>query len=357
MTALSAVLPANEFIVLSPESVPEAQRRIAPYIHRTPLLESHLLNAWLRHEIVFKAEGLQKIGAFKIRGALNALLALKEAHKLPREIVAFSSGNHAQAVALAAQMLGIKATVIMPKFVSQVKQQATRSYGAELILTETRQEAEQLATKMQKGGMVFIHPSDDDMVIAGQGTACLEALEDGAKPDAIFATCGGGGLLSGAWLAAQALGSQAKIFGAEPGIGNDALRSLQSGHIVSLADTPMTIADGARTLHISERTFYYLKKLEAFYDAAEEEIIYWAQWLQHLLKINIEPTSAVAMAAAAKWLKTQNIKAARADHSLRWQCGCINAAENLGEGLSGRSAILTVIPAQTGIQATQQEKH
>ena len=294
--------------LLPPESVIEALQRIRPHTHVTPLVGSNLLNEWLGHEVVFKAEGFQRIGAFKIRGALNALLALKEKNELPAEVVAFSSGNHAQAVALAASMLGIKATVIMPEFVSKVKQQATRSYGAELILTKTRQEAEELAAKFKAEGKYFLHPSADNHVIAGQGTTCYEALQDGITADAIFAACGGGGLLSGTWLAAQLLKPKAKIFGAEPLIANDAAESYRAGKIMAFADTPMTIADGARTLHVSELTFQYLKKLDGFYEVPEDRIIYWTQWLQHLLKITVEPTSAMAMAAAFEWLKTQKTR-------------------------------------------------
>jgi len=307
MTAVSAALfPVDDVLIpLSPDAVFEAEARIAPYIHRTPLLSCALLNEWLGHEITFKVEGFQKIGAFKIRGALNALLSLKEQGCLPEKVVAFSSGNHAQAVALAGKMLGVKTTIIMPRFVSQVKQQATLSYGAELILTDTRQEAEQLAAEKERQGTWLLHPSADDRVIAGQGTACLEALQDGTMPDAIFAACGGGGLLSGTWLAAQGLAPNALVFAAEPKMANDAAQSYRSGHIVSLAESPMTIADGARTLHISERTFYYLRKLAGFYEIEEQDILYWTQWLHHLLKISVEPTSAMAMAAAFAWLKTQ----------------------------------------------------
>jgi threonine dehydratase len=146
------------------------------------------------------------------------------------------------------------------------------------------------------------------MVVAGQGTACLEALEDGAAPDAIFATCGGGGLLSGTWLATQLIAPEIKVFGAEPKLGNDACQSYRSGHIVGLADTPMTVADGARTLRVSGLTFQYLQKLAGFYEIDEQAIIYWTQWLQHLLKVVVEPTPAVAMAAACQWLKTQKSK-------------------------------------------------
>lgn len=291
--------------MLSPDVILSADQRIGPFIRRTPLMTCALLNQWLGHEVFFKVEAFQKIGAFKIRGALNALLALQEEDRLPQRVVAFSSGNHAQAVALAGKMLGVRTTVIMPKYVSKVKQQATLGYGAELILTDTRQQAEVLAQRKQDEGAWLLHPSADNNVIAGQGTACFEALEDGAVPDAIFATCGGGGLLSGTWLAAQHLTKPAQVFGAEPALANDAAQSYRTGKIVSFSETPMTIADGARTLHISELTFQYLRRLDGFFEVGERDIIYWTQWLQHLLKAMVEPTSATAMAAAAQWLSTQ----------------------------------------------------
>lgn len=308
MTALSSVRQPPGEDGLTPDAILEAQARIAPHIHRTPLLESALLNRWLGHEIVFKAEGMQKIGAFKIRGALNALLALKEQGKLPPHVVAFSSGNHAQAAACAGRMLGIRTTVVMPRFVSAVKQQATRAYGAELMLTDTRQEAEAAATKLAGEGAALIHPSADEAVMAGQGTACLEALDDGAQPDAIFAACGGGGLLSGTYLAAQLGAPAARVFAAEPLMANDAARSFREGRIVGFDETPMTVADGARTLHISEATFHFLKKLDGFIEVDEEAIVYWTQWLTHLLKTAVEPTAALPMAAAHQWLKGQKEK-------------------------------------------------
>jgi len=294
--------------LLSPDVVQEAEERIAPHIRRTPVMQSAHLDDWLGHEILFKVEGFQKIGAFKIRGAMNALLSLEEEGNLPPAIVAFSSGNHAQAVAFAGSKLGIKTTVIMPAFVSKIKQQATKSYGAELILTKTRQEAEKLAVKKQAEGAWLLHPSADERVIAGQGTACLEALQDGADPDAVFAACGGGGLLSGTWLAVQALAPGAKIFGVEPEMANDAAESYRTEKIVSFVETPMTVADGARTLHISPLTFTYLKKLDGFYEIKERDILYWTQWLSHLLKTVVEPTAALAMAGAMQWLKTQSTK-------------------------------------------------
>ena len=293
-------------IPLSPDVIAQSYERIKPYINHTPLLESSLLNEWLGHNILFKAEGFQKIGAFKIRGAINALLALKEQGKLPREVVAFSSGNHAQGVALASKLLGVKATIIMPAFTSPIKIQGTRGYGANIILTQTRQEAEAMSQDFAAKGMEFIHPFDRDEVITGQGTACYEALLENNTPDAIFATCGGGGLLAGTYLGAQLLKPSAHVYGAEPLNANDAVQSVRAGHIISLPDTPKTIAEGALTLSVSERTFHYLKKLAGIYEVTEEEILYWTQWLTHLLKISVEPTSAAAMAAAAKWLGTQD---------------------------------------------------
>jgi threonine dehydratase len=298
----------KSFIVIDPLEIAIAHNRILPYIHRTPLLKSEILNDFLGHEIVFKAECLQKIGAFKIRGALNTLLALKEKNSLPKSVVAFSSGNHAQAVAMAGKLLGIETTIVMPSSVSSVKQQATSYYGAKIINTSTRKEAEEKAAEIEEAGSFFIHPFDNDSEIVGQGTACYEALQDGVNPDAIFATCGGGGLLSGTFLAKELLAPNALVFGAEPSQANDASLSYAAKKIISFDDSPSTIADGARASSVSDRTFYYLQQLDGFFEISEEKIIYWTQWLMHLLKITVEPTSAVAMAAAFEWLKTQKTK-------------------------------------------------
>lgn len=292
---------------LSPDVIAQAHRRIAPHIHRTPLLHSSLLNQWLRHELYFKVEGFQRIGAFKLRGALNTVLSLHEAGELPTELVAFSSGNHAQAVAYAGRLFNLPTTIYMTHRTSAIKQQATRGYGAQVITTETRKQAEVLTREHAARGAYFIHPYDDDRVIAGQGTACLEALQDmqATLPTAIFATCGGGGWLSGSYLATQLLAPHIPVFAGEPANANDASRSYQSGTIVGFDDTPATLADGAATLCVSPRTFQYLQKLRGFYEVSEEQMVYWTQWLTHLLKTTVEPTSAVAMGAAAQWLRTQ----------------------------------------------------
>ena len=149
-------------------------------------------------------------------------------------------------------------------------------------------------------------PFGNDRVIAGQGTACLEALQDGIAPDAIFAPCGGGGLTSGTYLAAQALAPHAQVYGVEPTLGNDAQQSLRKGNIVRLPTMPDTIADGVRTLAVAERTFQFLQKINGIFAIDEQDIIYWTQYLTHLLKITVEPSSALAMAGAAQWLKEQS---------------------------------------------------
>jgi len=297
-----------DFEPLAREAIKDAHSRIKPFIKRTPVMSSGILNQWLGHEVFFKAEILQTTGAFKIRGALNTLLALKEQGKLPKQVVAFSSGNHAQAVAYAANLLDVPATIFLPEFASKIKQQATASYGAKVINTKSRQEAEARTLELSGEGAYAIHPYDNDLVIAGQGTASFEALQDVVEPDAVFSPCGGGGLTCGTYLTVQLLSPKTQVFGCEPLIANDATRSYQTGNIVKLADTPKTIADGVRTLAVSERTFYYLKKLNGFIEATEDEIIYWTQWLSHLLKISVEPTSALAMACAYKWLAKQNTK-------------------------------------------------
>lgn len=291
--------------LMDPTAVTQAYHRIKNHIHTTPLLQNTFLNERLQSQFYFKFEGAQKIGAFKARGALNTLLKLKEQNALPREVVAFSSGNHAQAVAWAAKQLGIKATIIMPKMVSKIKLAATRSYGAEVILTQERQEAEDLAYEKSKTHFL-IPPYDHDDVIAGQGTAALEAWMSEGNFDAVFAPCGGGGLISGTYLATRLFSDTAQVFAAEPQIANDASQSYRLGHIKRFDTTPMTIADGARTLGVSERTFQYIKKLSGFYEITEEQIIYWTQWLTHLLKINVEPTSALGLAGAYQWIKQDN---------------------------------------------------
>lgn len=294
---------------MKPDIVAAAHDRIKPHITRTPILQSHLLNRFLGADIFFKYEGAQKVGAFKARGALNTLLHLKERHKLPLEAVAYSSGNHAQAVAWAAQQMGIRAFIAIPAGSSKVKIAATKAYGAAVVISKTRQEAEDTAKeKAEFAGSFLLPPYDHDDVIAGQGTAALEAWHDEKKFDAVFAPCGGGGLISGTFLATRLFSKNTAVYAAEPAVANDAARSYNTGKIYRFRDTPKTIADGARTLGISERTFHYIDQLDGFYEISEAEILYWSQWLMHLLKVTVEPTAALGMAAAHKWIREGNKK-------------------------------------------------
>ncbi|QCZ92471.1 serine/threonine dehydratase [Salinimonas iocasae] len=284
------------------DDVLNAAKRIQGKVHKTPLFESALLNKWLGHRIIFKAECLQKIGAFKLRGAVNVLAHHAECGTLPQRVVANSSGNHAQAVAYAASLYNIPVTIFAAKSISPIKAAATKSYGADLKLYDSRPEADEAVSEAaQLPGTLWIPPFNDKDVIAGQGTAALEAIEEAGNVDAVFAPCGGGGLLSGSFLATRGMLPDAKVIGAEPANANDAAKSLQSGIIETLPGPAQTLADGAATPSVGEHTFAFLQELDDFYEVDEIQIAYWTQWLQHLLKLHIEPTSAMTMAAVAAW--------------------------------------------------------
>lgn len=286
-----------------------AKKRIDPYINQTPILSSSLLNQWLGHEIFFKCENFQKIGAFKARGGLNTVAWLIENRQKPKHIVANSSGNHAQAVAYAGQQFGIRTTIFMPEYSSQVKIQATKSYGAEVVLSKTRDITDELVKEAAKEeGAYWIPPFNHEQVICGQGTSALEALTELDDMDAVFTPCGGGGLTSGTLIAARGLAPKAKLFGVEPLNANDAAESLRKGSIQRLPGIPDTLADGAMTMAVGDITFQFLKQLDGFYEVTEEKIVYWTQWLTHLLKCRLEPTCAMPMQAVVEWLRTQNTR-------------------------------------------------
>lgn len=286
------------------EHIRAAQQRITPWVKTTPIFESSLLNSWFGHRILFKAECLQTTGAFKFRGATNFLVTLKEQGKLPKHIVANSSGNHAQAVAYAAKLFDIPVTIFSTLNISEVKAAATEYYGAELRLYPSRSAADQAVTiAARQEGVLWIPPFNHEYIIAGQGTATLEALKQTGPVDAVFAPCGGGGLLSGTLLAAKGGCPKAAVIGAEPLLANDAALSLQAGEIQTLSSPPETLADGAATPSVGTLTFPFLQQLDDFYQVEEIQIAYWTQWLQHLLKLHIEPTSCMSMAAVAAWLQ------------------------------------------------------
>ncbi|WP_062060887.1 serine/threonine dehydratase [Aquimarina longa] len=285
------------------------KNRINKLINNTPVLTSSMLNKWLGHEVYFKAEGFQKIGAFKARGACNTIAWLIENNQRPNHIIANSSGNHAQAVAWASKIFDIPATIYMPDFSSKVKIQATSSYGANVVLCESRAMVdEKVIQESKKDDVYWIPPFNHEQVILGQGTAIYETLQEIGEVDAVFAPCGGGGLLSGSLIAAKGLFPKTKVIGAEPLNANDASMSLQKNTIQRLTSTPQTLADGAMTLAVGDITFEYLKKLDEFYEIKESEMIYWTQWLTHLLKVRIEPTSALSMEAAKQWMQKQSKK-------------------------------------------------
>lgn len=284
------------------DDIKHAYARIKSDVKRTPIVESSLLNEWMGNRILFKAECLQTIGAFKLRGAMNFLARLKEEGRLPKHVVANSSGNHAQAVAYAASHYGCSATIFASETISPIKAAATQSYGAELKLYPTRPEADAAVEQASKApDTVWIPPFNHEDIVAGQGTVALEALNEIGDVDAVFAPCGGGGLLSGTLLATRELQPNALVIGAEPAEANDASMSLQAGEIVSLQHTPNTLADGAATPSVGDVTFPILQELDDFYEVDELQIAYWTQWLHHLLKLHIEPTCAMTMAAVAAW--------------------------------------------------------
>lgn len=272
---------------------------------KTPVIICSELNERLGHNFYFKMDNLQKTGAFKVRGVLNHLVTLQNKGQLPEEIVTYSTGNHAIAVGYVCHLLGIRCKIYLSRTTSKTKLQMIKEYDPKIIFTENRMQAEEIARR-DKGGY-FLHPSDSDLSIAGSGTICYEALEQlEVKPDAIFASCGGGGLISGSFLAKELLSPNSLLFGCEPENANDAFLSLQDNKIFEFKKTPQSIADGLITLKLSKRTFEYIKKIDGIILSTEEEIKNWTILLNQSLKTKIEPSSAITMACAVKWLeKTQ----------------------------------------------------
>ncbi len=276
-----------------------ASQRIAGHAHRTPVLTSETANKECGAQLFFKAENLQRMGAFKFRGAFNALSRF-DAPQRKAGVVAFSSGNHAQAIALAARMLGMPATIIMPEDSPAAKVAATQGYGGEVITynryTDDREAiARQLA---QSRGMALIPPYDHADVIAGQGTAAKELLEDVGPLDVLFVCLGGGGLLAGSALATRALSPQCRIYGVEPLAGNDGQQSFRTGAIVHI-DTPTTIADGAQTQHLGQLTFPIIQRdVTDILTATDQELVEAMRFFAERMKIVVEPTGCLGFAAA-----------------------------------------------------------
>ncbi len=284
----------------------QSHGRIKPWLNPTPIVSSRLLNQWLGHEIYFKAECLQKTGAFKFRGALSVLTWLQQQNALPTQVVANSSGNHAQAVAHAAALFGCQASIYCAENISPVKAAATESYGAKVLKYPTRLEADKAVQQAAaEADTVWIPPYNHEQIIAGQGTACFEALSELDDVDAVFSPCGGGGLTSGTLISTRAMQPNAKMFACEPLAANDAAESLRKGSIQTLTSPPNTLADGAATPCVGDLTFPFLQQLDGLYEVSEARILYWTQWLQHLLKLHVEPTSAMTMEGVVEWLRDQ----------------------------------------------------
>jgi threonine dehydratase len=286
------------------QDILSAENRIKNYIKNTAIISDKKINDFLGAQIFFKMDNRQETNSFKARGAFNAVLSFKEKNGFfPEKIVAQSSGNHAQAVAFVAKKFNIPVIVYMAKITSPIKVEATRQLGAEVVLCEKRSEANRLAEEKQQEGYFFIHPSDNDDVIAGQGTCVLEAIEKIGEVSAIFAPCGGGGLLSGCLIAKSGVSNQAQVFGCEPLNANDASQSVLQDKIVGFEESPTTIADGARTLKVAPRCFNYLKKLNGILEISEEEIIFWQKKLEQEFQEKIEPTSALSIAGCQRYIK------------------------------------------------------
>lgn len=282
------------------QEIKETCLRIKPYIHRTPVLTSQLLNKLSKAEIYFKCENFQKMGAFKMRGATNAILQLSDAER-ERGVVTHSSGNMAQAVSLAAKSLGVPAHIVMPSNAPQVKKDAVRSYGGKITESAPTIEAREACTHtiIEKTGASFIHPSNDINVILGQGTATIELLEEHPDLDYVITPVGGGGLLAGTSIAVFNHGTHCKTIGGEPSEVDDAFRSLQSGKIEKNKSTN-TIADGLRT-HLGDINFPIIQKyVDRIICCDEDEIITAMRLIWERMKIIIEPSCAVPFAAVLR---------------------------------------------------------
>ncbi|SDB55327.1 threonine dehydratase [Flavobacteriaceae bacterium MAR_2010_188] len=285
---------------MTKEVMLEVHERIKPYIHNTTVLSSMLLNEMVGAEVFFKCENFQKMGAYKMRGATNAILQLSEEDR-EKGVVTHSSGNFAQALSLAARKIGVKAYIVMPKNAPLVKKYAVAGYGGEIIESESTAAArEAMAEKVRtEKGATFIHPSNDDEVIYGQGTAAMELLMEQADLDYIFVPVGGGGLIAGSALAVKYFSDKCEVIGTEPSNADDAYRSLKSGEIET-NETAETIADGLRT-NLGDRNFPIIKdEIKEIITVEEEEIIKAMKLIWERMKIIIEPSSAVPFAALMK---------------------------------------------------------
>lgn len=283
--------------------VVRAAQHLSTVAHQTPVLQSRTLNELLGAQIFFKCENLQRIGAFKFRGGYNALATLSPEQR-QHGVVAFSSGNHAQAVALAAQLFGVPATIVMPKTAPAAKKAATLGYGATVIEYDRRTEDREAIARqlVEERNMTLIPPFAHPDVIAGQGTAVKELLEEVGGLDVLFVPLGGGGLLSGSLLSAHALSPDCQVYGVEPEGANDAQQSMTLGEIVQI-DYPESIADGALTPALAPMTFALIQKYAAGVLTVEDQhLISALKFFAERMKIVVEPTGCLGLAAVMQQL-------------------------------------------------------
>ena len=289
-----------DLVAPTAHDVEQAAHRLTGIAHRTPVLRSSTADDMLGAQVFFKCENLQRSGSFKFRGAYNALTQLSPEQR-ERGVLTFSAGNHAQALALAARMLDIPALVVMPHDAPTSKMAATRAYGAQVVtydpLTEDR---EAISRKLsEERGMALVPPSDHFDVIAGQGTAALELIEEVPRLDVLFVCVGGGGLLAGSLLATKAALPLCRVFGVEPEVANDGQQSLAKGEIVEIAWPRSTIADGARATALSPIAFDIIQQgAEGIVTATDPQLMETMRFFAERMKIVVEPTGALSMAGA-----------------------------------------------------------
>ncbi|KVD83675.1 serine dehydratase [Burkholderia stagnalis] len=279
--------------------VAAAAARLEGHAHRTPVMTSRTINEELGAQVFFKCENLQRMGAFKFRGAFNALSRFTDEQRR-NGVVAFSSGNHAQAIALSARLLGMPATIVMPSDAPAAKVEATRGYGGNVVMYDRyTEDREQIGRDLaERHGLTLVPPYDHPDVIAGQGTAAAELYAEVGPLDALFMPLGGGGLLSGSALATRELSPATRLYGVEPEAGNDAQQSFRSGKIVHI-DTPKTIADGAQTQHLGNLTFPIIRRdVDDILTASDAQLIDCMRFFALRMKIIVEPTGCLGLAAA-----------------------------------------------------------
>ncbi|HGY1193642.1 TPA: threo-3-hydroxy-L-aspartate ammonia-lyase [Citrobacter braakii] len=289
----------TEMILPDYNDVAAAAERIADYANKTPVMTSRTVNDEFGAEVFFKCENFQRMGAFKFRGAMNALRQFTPEQRAAG-VVTFSSGNHAQAIALSAKLLGIPATIIMPHDAPAAKVAATKGYGGNVVIYDRyTEDREKIGRELaEKQGLTLIPPYDHPHVIAGQGTATKELIEEVGQLDVLFVCLGGGGLLSGSSLAARHLSPDCIIYGVEPEAGNDGQQSFRSGKIVHI-DTPKTIADGAQTQHLGNITFPIIQRnVHDILTVSDDELVASMKFIAERMKIVVEPTGCLGFAAA-----------------------------------------------------------